>query len=138
MSITVQSPETIGSFVTPRLESVSSIFTVSRADVYDYRRCPKIVAIKTYRATRTKSIGPRVQGVPIPNILGEIGEAAVRLAFLGNGDNQHPVPRQIPTNRITQPIMSRLRIVDKAIRSDLERLPKQGSMRLEHRSIRLW
>ncbi|HEV2119972.1 MAG TPA: hypothetical protein VGS11_07725 [Candidatus Bathyarchaeia archaeon] len=36
----------------PMLERTSSIFTVSIEDIFDYKRCPKIVAIKTYRRTQ--------------------------------------------------------------------------------------
>ena len=66
MSISLQSPDAISRFVLPRLESVTSIFTVSRADTYDYQRCPKIVAIKTFRATRVRNTRPYVQGLPFP------------------------------------------------------------------------
>ncbi|MBI4232302.1 hypothetical protein HY605_03650 [Candidatus Peregrinibacteria bacterium] len=60
------------------------IFTISREDVYDYLRCPKIVAIKSYRALhppeRTK---PTIRAEPaVPaSVIGKIGEAAVAAAF---------------------------------------------------------
>ena len=70
----------------PELENTASLFTVSREDIFDYKRCPKIVAVKTYRTTRTKKKLRQEMNepeLPIPNIVGQIGEAVVRLAFSG-------------------------------------------------------
>jgi hypothetical protein len=88
MTISVQSTTQSRTLNPPKLENTSSIFTVSREDIFDYKRCPKIVAIKTYRTTRTKKLRPEVDQakVPIPNIVGQIGEAATQLTFSGNDE----------------------------------------------------
>src|SRR2546428_9331581 len=90
VSLTVESAIHRRTLAPPKLESTASIFTVSREDIFDYKRCPKIVAIKTYRTTRTKKLRSEVKEpkVPIPNIVGQIGEAAVRLAFSGNDEGE--------------------------------------------------
>jgi hypothetical protein len=60
-------------------------FTVSREDLYDYLRCPKIVAIKTHRTIlgleREKEVGQRAQPEVPAAVVGKIGEAAVAVAF---------------------------------------------------------
>ena len=64
---------------------MTSIFTVSREDLYDYRRCPKIVAIKAYRAIRISREAAQIQQRRIaePATIGKIGEAAVKLSLQG-------------------------------------------------------
>jgi hypothetical protein len=117
----------------PKLESTSSIFTVSRDDIFDYARCPKIVSIKTYRNTRTKKIRPEMHEprLPIPNIVGQIGEAAVRFAFSGTDEDDESsggnsaVRRKGQGKRIAQLIMSRLNLIDKGIQMDLELLAEK-------------
>lgn len=63
---------------------MTTLYTISREDLYDYRRCPKVVAIKAYRALRavreTRLSKPRVLE---PATIGMIGEAAVKLGFQG-------------------------------------------------------
>src|SRR5205823_6125432 len=88
MALTVESLNRRRILDSSNLECISSIFTVSREDVFDYKRCPKIVAIKTYRKTRTRKerSEPNDSGIPLPNIVGQIGEAAVRLAFSGTDE----------------------------------------------------
>jgi len=60
-----------------------SFLTVSRPDIYDYLRCPKIVSIKVYKNTRT----PKPERVAVRKsesktaLIGKIGEAATQLAF---------------------------------------------------------
>ena len=63
---------------------LTSIYTISREDLYDYRRCPKIVAIKAYRALRAVRENRRSEPrVLEPATIGMIGEAAVKLGFQG-------------------------------------------------------
>jgi hypothetical protein len=118
----------------PTLESTSSIFTVSREDVYDYKRCPKIVAIKAYRATRTKRPRRELDQAkpPIPNIVGQIGEAAVELAFArgtqgseGSFEVDNLSPSKTPERGIAQLVASRLKATEKGIQLDLELLAKK-------------
>jgi hypothetical protein len=77
---------------------LTSIYTISREDLYDYRRCPKIVAIKAYRALR--AVRESKRNVPRelePATIGMIGEAAVRLGFQG-------APRDVAMKQIAQAI----------------------------------
>src|SRR2546422_1968533 len=114
------------------LESTSSIFTVSREDVFDYKRCPKNVTIKTYRKTRTRKgrSEPDDPGVPLPNILGQIGEAAVQFAFSDSFGQESLArdslsPGNILERKIVQLVMSRFNLVKKGIQQDLELLAKK-------------
>ena len=130
MTISVESTIPVHALVRAKLESAASIFTVSREDIFDYKRCPKIVSIKTYRTTRTKKLRHEVTEpkLPIPNIVGQIGEAAVRLAFSGNDEGpleQDNLVRKTPEKRIAQLIMSRLNLMDKRMQEDLELLAKK-------------
>ncbi|MGA2625848.1 MAG: hypothetical protein ABSF63_02155 [Candidatus Bathyarchaeia archaeon] len=74
---------------------MTSIFTVSREDLYDYRRCPKIVAIKAYRTIRISREAAQIQERRIaePATIGKIGEAAVKLSL--QGIPKHEVMKQI-------------------------------------------
>lgn len=60
-------------------------FTVSREDLYDYFRCPKIVAIKMYRSTHHPQVQRETFERTKPEVptavVGKIGEAAVAAAF---------------------------------------------------------
>src|SRR5438094_5401126 len=110
MSLGVESIAHSRTVSPPKLENTSSIFTVSREDIFDYKRCPKIIAIKTYRTTRTKKLRPEMNEpkIPIPNIIGQIGEAAAQLTFSGNVeggkslDEDNFVRRKTPEKRIVQ------------------------------------
>lgn len=63
---------------------MTSIYTISREDLYDYRRCPKIVAIKAYRTIRAVPEDHHSQPRELePATIGKIGEAAVNLGFQG-------------------------------------------------------
>ena len=77
---------------------MTSLFTVTREDLYDYGRCPKIVAIKAYRAITspppTPAEHPRVLE---PATIGKIGELAVKLSLQG-------VPKQETLTHITHSI----------------------------------
>ncbi len=74
---------------------MTSIYTVSREDIYDYRRCPKILAIKAHRALKNvPKEQPTQQRQIEPAIIGMIGEAAVRLGFQG-------IPRAAAMERIS-------------------------------------
>lgn len=133
MSLTVESAIHNRTLAPPKLENTASIFTVSREDIFDYKRCPKIVAIKTYRTTRTKKPRSEVDEpkVPMPNIIGQIGEAAVRFVFSGNDEDAEPfeeddlVRRGAPEKRIAQLITSRLNLMDIQLQMDLEALAKK-------------
>jgi hypothetical protein len=77
---------------------LTSLYTISREDIYDYRRCPKIVAIKANRALKTTPKPEPVQVRQIePAVVGKIGEAAVKLGFQG-------VPRAEAMERISAAI----------------------------------
>jgi hypothetical protein len=78
---------------------LTSIFTVTREDLYDYERCPKIVAIKAHRAiTSTPSTALVEQRrVQEPAAIGKIGEIAVELTLQG-------VPKHETLERITHSI----------------------------------
>ena len=61
------------------------IFTVTREDLYDYGRCPKIVAIKAHRALTApheRHLPPQPRLVE-PTTIGKIGEVAVKLSLQG-------------------------------------------------------
>src|SRR3989442_730970 len=133
VSLTVESTIQARTLAPPKPERAASIFTVSREDIFDYNRCPKIVAVKTYRTTRTKKLRPEVNEpkIPIPNILGQIGEAAAQLTFSGNDEGgksleeDNLVRRKTPEKRIVQLILSRLNLMDKGMQMDLEILAKK-------------
>lgn len=66
-----------------------SIFTISRQDVYDYLRCPKIVAIKTHR--NLKKPKPDRKKPPERNIryeVGTIGEVLTQRIFSGKPEDE--------------------------------------------------
>lgn len=67
---------------------MTSIYTISREDMYDFQRCPKIIAIKAYNAF--KAIREQTHAEPSsqlrvaePQIIGSIGEAAVKFGLEG-------------------------------------------------------
>jgi hypothetical protein len=77
---------------------LTSIYTISREDLYDYGRCPKIVAIKAYRALRAERGNRRLEPRELePATIGMIGEEAVRLGFQG-------APRDVAMKQITRVI----------------------------------
>jgi hypothetical protein len=77
---------------------LTTIYTISREDHYDYRRCPKIVAIKAYRAIRAVRENRRSEPRELePATIGMIGEAAVKLGFQG-------VPRAVAMQQIAHAI----------------------------------
>src|SRR2546425_1016452 len=133
VSLTVESAIHRRTLAPPKLENTASIFTVSRENIFDYKRCPKIIAIKTYRTTRTKKLRHEMNEpkIPIPNIVGQIGEAAAQLTFSGNDeggkslDEDSLVRRKTPEKRIVQLILSRLNLMDKGMQMDLEVLAKK-------------
>src|SRR2546425_9889316 len=132
MALTVESLNRRRILDSSDLESTSSIFTVSREDVFDYKRCPKIVAIKTYQKTRTRKVKsePDDSSVPLPNVIGQIGEAAVQFAFSDSFGQESLArdslsPGKNVERRIAQLVMSRLNLVEKGIQLDLELLAKK-------------
>ena len=81
-----------------RSQPLTSIFTVTREDLYDYGRCPKIVAIKAYRAlTATPSTHAVERRIQEPATIGKIGEMAVKLSLQG-------VPKNETLSRITHSV----------------------------------
>src|SRR2546427_12162765 len=109
VSLTVESAIHRRTLAPPKLENTASVFTVYREDIFDYKRCPKIIAIKTYRTTRTKKLRPEMNEpkIPIPNIVGQIGEAAAQLTFSGNYEGgksleEDHLVRRNPEKRIVQ------------------------------------
>ena len=85
---------------------MTSIFTVSREDLYDYRRCPKIVAIKAYGAIRISRETKQIQHRRIaePAIIGKIGEAAVKLSLQGLPKHEalKQITHSIPEVRVNE------------------------------------
>ena len=65
------------------IQSASALFTVSRQDIYDHQRCPKIVSIKVYRRIRAPK--PEKESTEKSEsttaLIGKMGEAVTRLAF---------------------------------------------------------
>ena len=77
---------------------LTSLLTVTREDLYDYGRCPKIVAIKAYRAvTAVRADRAEERRVQEPATIGKIGEMAVRLTLEG-------VPKHETLTRISHAI----------------------------------
>jgi hypothetical protein len=65
---------------------MTSLYSVTREDLYDYFRCPKIVSIKAYKTlTEEKRVPTPSQRAVEPADVGMIGEAAVQLGFSGVG-----------------------------------------------------
>jgi len=67
----------------PEIQNATSMLTISRHDIYDYRRCPKIVAIQVYRRTRIPKPQRTVaEKTETPrSIIGRLGEVATELAL---------------------------------------------------------
>ena len=105
---------------------MTSIFTVTREDLYDFGRCPKIVAIKAYRAIRapqeTHLQSPRLAE---PTTIGKIGEVAVKLSLQGTPTREamQSIVRTIPeieVNGYLEEIASESLRGMEEIRRDLE------------------
>lgn len=76
-----------------------SIYTVSREDLYDYLRCPKIVAIKAYKALRrVPETIPRPLRALEPATIGRVGEAAVQVGLEGmpQASAMREITRMVP------------------------------------------
>ena len=67
-----------------------SIFTVSRQDVYDYLKCPKIVAFKTHMSLREGPSASRRAG-GLGHETGVIGEIATRHMLAENVPRHEPL-----------------------------------------------
>lgn len=63
------------------------LFILSRTDLYDYGRCPKIVAYKAYRSLRVERRPiEEVSAAPSEStVIGKIGEFAIAAGFQGGG-----------------------------------------------------
>jgi len=66
-----------------------SLFTISRHDLHDYLRCPKILSIKTYRMMKEpieepESILPSPRVDLTPQLIGKVGELATEISFTPN------------------------------------------------------
>ena len=66
-----------------------SIFTVSRQDVYDYLKCPKIVAFKTHTSLRERPLASRHVG-GLRHETGVIGEITARHMLAENALGHEP------------------------------------------------
>ena len=63
---------------------MTSLYGVTREDLYDYLRCPKIVSIKAYQALGREKHKPEPSKCAVePAALGMIGKGAVKLGFAG-------------------------------------------------------
>jgi hypothetical protein len=61
-----------------------TIYTISRQDVYDFGRCPKIVSIKSFKSSHPQEKKPaarRAEPVIPTSVVGKLGEMAVAAAF---------------------------------------------------------
>ena len=62
-----------------------SLFTLSRLDVYDYLRCPKIVSIKVHRMltepVREEPPTEPLEPILTPQVIGKAGDVATRVSF---------------------------------------------------------
>lgn len=66
-----------------------SIFSVSRHDIHDYLRCPKIVALKTYKnLTKPKPVPKKPVARNIRYEIGTIGEVLTQKAFSDDKDSE--------------------------------------------------
>ena len=70
-----------------------SILTLSRTDVYDYERCPKIVAIKTYRVIHPPKPKFMLRREPpvSRSLTGKIGELSTATSLSLEGDDEEEV-----------------------------------------------
>lgn len=63
---------------------MTSLYSVTREDLYDYDRCPKIISIKAYQTLRAEKHVPNPSQRPIePVAVGLIGEEALQLGLGG-------------------------------------------------------
>ncbi len=71
-------------------ERMTSIYTVSRDDFYDHQRCPKIVAVKAYKAYRYTRGLPEAHLVRSvePALIGMIGEQLMTLGVQNLQDRE--------------------------------------------------
>jgi len=84
---------------------LTSIFTVTREDLYDYGRCPKIVAIKAYRAlTAVPAVHVEERRAQDPGTIGKIGEMAVQLTLRGvpKHETLSQISRSVPQIRMNE------------------------------------
>ena len=66
-----------------------SIYSVSRHDIHDYLRCPKIVALKTYKnLTKPKPVPKKPVARNIRYEIGTIGEVLTQKAFSDDKDSE--------------------------------------------------
>jgi hypothetical protein len=94
----------------------TSLFTINRDDVYDYLRCPKIVAFKamlTMRnlnqpSTKPKSMVPRFELGKEPQTIGRAAELAVETAFSLKSVDKETAPEMQEASEIDQTLQRRL------------------------------
>ena len=74
-----------------------SILTLSRTDVYDYTRCPKIVAIKTYRLIHPPKpkVVSRIEPVVSRSLTGKIGELSTALSLSTEGGDEEEIEDEV-------------------------------------------
>jgi len=105
----------------PVIRSGVSLFTVSRDDIYEYRRCPKIVSVKTYRKTRSvrEERQEKETNRLTPAMIGRVGEAVTEAAFKG------PILARMgidPGSRISEERLEGLLL--RELQADLNNLPQ--------------
>lgn len=70
-------------------DTVASIHTVSRHDIYDYLRCPKIVALKTYKSSIKPASKPRPKPErSLSHEIGTIGEVLTQRVLSGKTEEE--------------------------------------------------
>jgi len=86
---------------------LTSIFTVTREDLYDYGRCPKIVAIKAHRAIQERpqtEPSPQPPRLLEPTTIGKIGESVVKLSLQGTPvqEAMRTITREVPEIKVNE------------------------------------
>lgn len=101
-----------------------NIFTVSRYDVYDYLRCPKIVALKTYK--NLKKPTPKKKINPNRNFryeIGTIGELITQKTF-----SDEDFIREIPTSEAESSELNELDVDEYETEYELESLVEKQAL----------
>src|SRR5947199_10217223 len=119
----------------PPILTGTSLFTVSRHDIYDHQRCPKIVSIKVYRRTRT----PKPEREPTEKsenttaIIGRVGEVVTRVAFSTRSSTGllGAMAEKVPTQSLVESIAHLGALQDTSekaefaeLQSQIQQLPK--------------
>ncbi len=112
----------------------SSLFTISRHDIYHYQRCPKIVSIRTYRKTRSRreKSEPREPRQLTPVMIGKVGEAVAEASFkgpilarMGIDSGTSLSPRRLE-DLLLRELQAELHNLPKNLKEDLRNLVKKS------------